>query len=251
MFSFIFLCDQSFISAQSNVFNKYGLRVINDPQILRNEIAGDADKEMVDLKKFIPRITLDLKYATTDNFMHQKLYPPVHTTFLRKPAAEALKKVAEELKKINLSVKIFDAYRPYSVTEKMWEIVKDDRYAADPAKGSGHNRGAAIDLTLIDLNTHTELPMGTDFDNFSDTAHVSFTQLPEDVLKNRNILKTVMEKYGFVQLSTEWWHFYLPDSSDFELLNLSFSQLEKLSRGQRNFSFFFIKKATNYTDSHE
>jgi D-alanyl-D-alanine dipeptidase len=76
--------------------------------------------------------------------------------------------------------------------------------------------------------------MGTGFDNFSDTAHVSFTELPEDVLKNRNLLKTVMEKYGFVQLSTEWWHFYLPNSSNFELLDLSFSQLESLSRKQRN-----------------
>jgi D-alanyl-D-alanine dipeptidase len=235
IFSFIFLCDRNFSYAQSNVFNKYGLQVINDAQILRNKIAADANKQMVDLKKFIPGITLDLKYATTGNFMHQKLYPPVRTTFLRKKAAEALKKVVEELKKINLSIKIFDAYRPYSVTAKMWEMVKDDRYAADPAKGSGHNRGAAIDLTLIDLTTHTELPMGTGFDNFSDTAHVAFTQLPEDVLKNRNILKTVMEKYGFVQLSTEWWHFYLPDSSDYELLDLSFSQLGKLSGKRRNF----------------
>jgi D-alanyl-D-alanine dipeptidase len=188
IFSFIFLCDQSFISAQSNVFNKYGLRVINDPQILRNEIAGDANKEMVDLKKFIPGITLDLKYAATDNFMHQKLYPSVRTTFLRRPAAEALKKVAADLRELHLSLKIFDAYRPYSVTEKMWEMVKDDRYAADPAKGSRHNRGAAVDLTLIDM-TKRELPMGTGFDNFSDTAHVSFTELPEDVLKNRNLFE--------------------------------------------------------------
>jgi len=81
------------------------------------------------------------------------LYPFVHTTFLRKPAADSLKKIVEELKKQHLTVKIFDAYRPYSITEKMWEKVKDDRYAADPSKGSGHNRGAAVDLTLIDLNS--------------------------------------------------------------------------------------------------
>lgn len=92
LFSLIFLCNSGFISAQSNVFNKYGLQVINDPQILKNKIAADANKQMVDLKKFIPGITLDLKYATTDNFMHQKLYPPVRSTFLRKPAADALKK---------------------------------------------------------------------------------------------------------------------------------------------------------------
>ena len=81
LFSLIFLCNSGFISAQSNVFNKYGLQVINDPQILKNKIAADANKQMVDLKKFIPRITLDLKYATTDNFMHQKLYPPSAALF--------------------------------------------------------------------------------------------------------------------------------------------------------------------------
>ncbi len=190
---------------------------------------------MVDLKKFIPGIILDLKYATIDNFMHQKLYPTVTTTFLRKPAAEALKKVMIDLKELNLSIKIFDAYRPYSITEKMWEMVKDDRYAADPTKGSGHNRGAAVDITLIDLETKKELPMGTGFDNFSDTAHASFIHLSKEVLKNRDLLKNIMEKYGFIRLSTEWWHFYLSNSSDYELLNLKFSDLLRMSRKQRNF----------------
>jgi D-alanyl-D-alanine dipeptidase len=127
-------------------------------------------------------------------------------------------------------VKIFDAYRPYSITEKMWEKVKDDRYAADPSKGSGHNRGAAVDLTLIDLKTKKELPMGTGFDNFTDTAHSDFAQLPESILSNRNLLKSVMEKYGFKQLSTEWWHFYLPNSSTFELLDIRFADLKKMDK---------------------
>ncbi|HSV12291.1 MAG TPA: M15 family metallopeptidase, partial [Hanamia sp.] len=176
----------------------------------------------------IPGLALDLKYATEDNFMHQKLYAPVRTTYLRKPAADSLKKVVEELKKEGMGIKIFDAYRPYSVTEKMWEKVKDDRYAADPAKGSGHNRGTAVDLTLIDLKTKRELPMGTGFDNFSDTAHIDFTHLASDVLNNRYVLRKVMEKYGFIQLSTEWWHYYLPNSSFYELLDLSFSDLRKM-----------------------
>jgi zinc D-Ala-D-Ala dipeptidase len=235
LFSLIIFGGFGSVSAQSKIFNKYGLYVISNPETLKKEIAVDSNKKMVDLKKQVPGIMLDLKYATTDNFMHQKLYPPVKTTFLRKPAAEALKKVVDDLKKSNLSIKIFDAYRPYFITQKMWEMVKDDRYAADPAKGSGHNRGAAVDLTLIDLKTKKELPMGTGFDNFSDTAHVSFVELSDEVLKNRNLLKTVMEKYGFIQLSTEWWHFYLPNSSDYELLDLSFSDMEKISRKQRNF----------------
>lgn len=218
------------VSAQSKIGNKYGLQIINNTKILQKEIEEDPANNMVNLQNFIPSIKLDLKYATTQNFMHQKLYPPIKTTFLRKPAAVNLKKVVEELKKQNLSVKIFDAYRPYSITEKMWEKVKDDRYAADPAKGSGHNRGAAVDLTLIDLKTGKELPMGTGFDNFSDTAHPDFTGLPAEVLKNRNLLKRVMEENGFKQLSTEWWHFYLPNSSSFELLDISFRELKKMDK---------------------
>jgi len=112
----------------------------------------------------------------------------------------------------------------------MWEKVKDDRYAADPSKGSGHNRGAAVDLTLINLKTKKELPMGTGFDNFTDSAHPGFNQLPDSILANRNLLKSVMEKYGFKQLSTEWWHFYLPNSTSFELLDISFADLKKMGK---------------------
>jgi len=218
------------LSAQSKILNKYGLFIVNNTKILQKEILLDSSNQMVNIQKFIPGVILDLKYATTDNFMHEKLYPHITTTFLRKPAAEDLKKVVQELKKENLGIKIFDAYRPYSITEKMWEEVKDDRYAADPSKGSGHNRGAAVDLTLIDLTTKEELPMGTGFDNFTDSAHSDFNNLPQQILQNRNTLKKVMEKYGFRQLTTEWWHFYLPESSRYELLDISFSDLKKMDK---------------------
>ncbi len=217
------------ICAQSNVVNKYGLIVVKNIKILQEEITIDSNKQMVNLREAIPSLVLDLKYATANNFMHLKLYPSVNATYLRLSAVEALKKVVKEFNKQNFSLKIFDAYRPYSVTEKMWETVRDDRYAADPSKGSGHNRGIAVDLTLINRHTKKELPMGTGFDNFSDTAHVDFTNLPNEVLNNRNILKTIMEKYGFISLSTEWWHFSLPNASFYELLDLSFDELKKLT----------------------
>jgi D-alanyl-D-alanine dipeptidase len=218
------------LSAQTKIINKYGLTVIKSTKVLQKEIEKNPDKQMIDIKHFIPKIVMDLKYATNENFMHQKLYPPVATTFLRKPAAEKLKKIVNELKSQNFILKIFDAYRPYSITEKMWKKVRDDRYAADPSKGSGHNRGAAVDLTLINAATGKELPMGTGFDNFTDTAHSDFKELSPEILRNRNLLKTVMEKYGFKQLNTEWWHFYLPNSSSFELLDISFEDLERLSK---------------------
>lgn len=160
--------------------------------------------------------------------MKQRLYPPLTTTYLRKAAADSLLAVQKELNKNGWGLKIFDAYRPYSVTERMWEPVQDDRYAADPRKGSGHNRGIAVDLTIIDLSTKKEFDMGTGFDNFSDTAHHAFTQLPSAVLQNRQLLKKIMEDHGFKALDTEWWHYYLPNSRQYELLDIPFARLKKM-----------------------
>jgi D-alanyl-D-alanine dipeptidase len=124
-------------------------------------------------------------------------------------------------------LKIFDAYRPYSVTVKFWELVKDERYVANPSKGSGHNRGIAVDLTVINLKTGKELNMGTGFDNFSDTAHHAFTKLPEEVLQNRLLLRSTMEKYGFKAFDTEWWHYYLANGERFGILDIGFKKMMK------------------------
>jgi len=190
-----------------------------------SQAAADTAKRMVELKSRVPGIIYDLRYASTNNFMNRQMYVPAPTgTFLRAPAAEALAKVQQELLAAGLGLKVFDAYRPYSVTVLFWELVKDERYVANPAKGSGHNRGIAVDLTLIRLSDKTELPMGTGFDNFSDTAHHSFTDLPDTTLKNRRLLRSVMEKYGFKALETEWWHYYLPGSERFEVLDIPFQK---------------------------
>ena len=215
-------------TAQDTLLNKYGLWVISDTAAFNKTALNNPAKMMVDVRKAIPTIVLDLKYAGRDNFMHHRLYPHIKTTYLRRAAAEALAEVQKELYRQNLGIKIWDAYRPYAVTEKMWEPVKDDRYAADPEFGSGHNRGIALDATLINLHTKKELNMGTGFDNFSDTAHGDFKNLPAIVLANRVLLKSVMKKYGFTVLETEWWHFYLPDTKKYELLNLSFKDLKKI-----------------------
>ncbi|MBA2250175.1 MAG: M15 family metallopeptidase [Chitinophagaceae bacterium] len=213
---------------QDTILNKYGLWVINDIKTLRATIIKDPGKQMIDLQKFIPAIYIDLKYAGPNNFMHKKLYKNATATFLRMPAASALQQVQIELSASGLALKVFDAYRPYAVTLEMWEPIKDDRYVADPKIGSGHNRGIAVDITLIDLHTKKELDMGTGFDNFSDTAHQTFTALPAQIIKNRKLLKSVMEKHGFKALDSEWWHYSLPNAKDFELLNVSFKSLEKM-----------------------
>lgn len=227
----VFLLTALAGQAQDTILNRYGLWVIGDPLMLKKTIAQDPDKAMQDCKK-VPGILIDLRYAGTENFMHTRLYPATRTTYLRKPVIDSLILVQQELKPLGLGLKIFDAYRPYSVTEKMWEPVKDDRYAADPKKGSGHNRGIAVDLTLVELSTGNELPMGTGFDNFSDTAHHGFSGLSKEILQNRLLLKSLMEKHGFRALSTEWWHYYLAAYADFELLDISFQSLKRLTKRQ-------------------
>lgn len=187
------------------------------------QVKWDSTKRMVELKNLIPDIEYDLRYASTNNFMHRMMYPPNTThTFMRLPAALALQKVQQELKVKGLGLKIFDAYRPFSVTVQFWNLVHDERYVANPSKGSGHNRGIAADLTIISLKTGKELDMGTGFDNFTDSAHHSFTSLPEEILQNRNLLRSVMEKHGFKAFDTEWWHYFLDNGDRFEILDIDF-----------------------------
>jgi len=202
--------------------------VTNSWGLYKKQVDHDSTKKMVELRSLIPDILYDLRYAGTNNFMQRMMYPSnTNETFLRLPAAIALSKVQKELNGKGLGLKIFDAYRPYSVTVKFWELVKDERYVANPVKGSGHNRGIAVDLTIINLKTGEELDMGTGFDNFTDTAHQSFTNLPEEVLQNRLLLKSLMERNGFKALETEWWHYFLANGNRFELLDIDFKKLRK------------------------
>lgn len=194
----------------------------------KKQVKSDPAKKMLELKRLIPTIIYDLRYASLNNFMKRLMYPAgTNITFLRVPAANALAQVQSELNQKGLGLKIFDAYRPYSVTVKFWELVKDERYVANPSKGSGHNRGTTVDVTIINLKTKSELNMGTDFDNFSDTAHHGFTHLPEDILQNRILLKTTMERHGFKPYNDEWWHYSFFDGKLHEILDIDFKKLKK------------------------
>ena len=194
----------------------------------KQQVKKDSAKRMIELKKMMPGILYDLRYATVNNFMRRLMYPAgTNTAFLRLPAVKALQKVQQELNEKGLGLKIYDAYRPYSVTVKFWELVKDERYVANPSKGSGHNRGIAVDLTIINLVTGDELNMGTGFDNFTDTAHHAFTKLPEEILQNRELLKSTMQQCGFKVYSEEWWHYSLPDAARFEILDIDFKKFKK------------------------
>ena len=207
--------------AQQIPLNRYGLPVVNSAALYRQQAAADSNQRLVDVTRYIPGIHTDVRYATTRNFTQQVLYPHPRV-LLRLPAAKALKAVQQQLSARGLALKIFDAYRPYAVTEKMWTIVPDDRYAADPRKGSGHNRGVAVDLTLIQRSSGDTIPMPTGYDDFTEKAHYSYQPADTAVVANRALLRRIMEQHGFTALETEWWHFYLSDYQKYPLLDLGF-----------------------------
>lgn len=152
-----------------------------------------------------PSIRLDLRYATANNFVGQVLYGCARC-FLRPEAAQAVVAAHQELQMEGLGLKMFDCYRPRDVQWKLWEIYPKPGYVANPRKGSIHNRGGAVDLTIVD-STGQELPMGTDFDFFGPKANHTFTDLPDEVLANRRKLKALMRRYGFSAIRSEWWHY--------------------------------------------
>lgn len=198
--------------------NEYGLQIVEDEDVYLRTVTEDSSKELVDLEQEIPGVRLDIRYATTDNFMRERLYP-VAKAYLRAPAAAALADAQQEFKELGLELKVFDGYRPYEVTEKIWEPYQNPDFVADPAKGSRHNRGCAVDLTLVD-ETGEELRMPTGYDDFTEKAGHGYQDLPEEEIRNRDLLRAVMESHGFEALPTEWWHYDYVGWERFELLDL-------------------------------
>ena len=207
------------------------LKVISQLDELRSSIQEDPKLAMIELKSIVPNIQYELKYASSDNFTKVRLYPAqTKQTFLRKEPADALAKVATELAQKGIGIWVWDAYRPYHITQKFWELIQDERYVAHPAKGSGHNRGIAIDMTLYHLKTGQLLDMPTGFDDFSEKAHHGYQNLSTIQLENRELLRGIMEKYGFIKFQTEWWHYYWPNGDQYDVLDFNFKQINTINR---------------------
>ena len=169
------------------------------------------EDKFVNIKTLSPEILLDMKYATADNFLGQVVYDCAEC-YLRQATAQALVAAQKDFVARGYSLKLFDCYRPLSVQKKMWKILPGTHYVANPAKGSKHNRGAAVDLTLVEIATGKEVDMGTPFDTFSPKAHHSYTDLPKEVLVHRQLLKEVLGKHNFKPIFSEWWHYeYRPE----------------------------------------
>jgi D-alanyl-D-alanine dipeptidase len=165
----------------------------------------DRNDPLVNIREVNPDILVDMRYATADNFMGRVLYNSPEC-FLRRSVAEKLSKAQGLLSEQGLGIKCWDCFRPHSVQVAMWKIVPDKRYVANPKKGSNHNRGIAVDVTLVDAQCR-EMDMPTGFDDFRAVAARDYKDLPEDRKKNREILRTAMEQAGFTSIRTEWWHY--------------------------------------------
>ncbi len=158
-----------------------------------------------EVNRLDPSILLDLRYATDNNFVDEKMYD-CGRCFLRPAVATAVVKAHQFLQKQGYGFKMYDCYRPRPIQWKLWNKVPDPRYVADPRKGSMHNRGMAVDLTIVD-SLGNELDMGTDFDFFGREAYHSYGGHSDEVTDNRILLLETMEEHGFRPTSTEWWHY--------------------------------------------
>lgn len=161
---------------------------------------------LVNLSDMDNSFIFDLKYATKDNFTKQAVYP-INVCVLHEDTALKLINANMEFKKLGYKIKIWDAYRPMYVQRIFWDLVHDERFVANPNKnGSRHNRGTAVDVTLVD-DASKELKMPSKFDDFSDKASRDYKSMGEEERKNINFLTGVMERNGFIIIDTEWWHF--------------------------------------------
>jgi zinc D-Ala-D-Ala dipeptidase len=200
---------------------------ISSIKVYKDSVKQQPEIALVNLKHYIPNVVIELKYASTDNFLHKRLYK-TQQCLVNVKACHALIKVQDSLQKLGLGLKIFDAYRPYKYTCLMWALIHDERYVADPSKGSGHNRGIALDITLVSLQTKQELTMPTSFDNFTDTAHHNFNNISKEKIKNRAILKNIMVWAGFTPLETEWWHYQFNMPNKPPVFNIEADKLPRL-----------------------
>lgn len=180
---------------------------------------------LIDLQALIPDAVLDIRYATKDNLTGRPLYP-FPAAFLRRSAAIKLNKAAADLRSKKIRLVIYDAYRPLSVQKVLWAAKPDPRWVASPAKGSSHNRAAAVDLALAD-ETGKPLPMPSAYDEFGPRARHGAKGVPAGARRNAEILKAALEKAGFESLQDEWWHYRDSDAKSWPILDIPFEQVSR------------------------
>jgi len=188
---------------------------------------GDFRKpDLVEISSVDPTIQLDVRYATASNFLGRPVYREARA-FLQRPAAEALRRVQKTIQKDGYTLIVFDGYRPWRITRMFWmetPAAKHD-FVADPAKGSKHNRGCAVDLTLGDAPSGKEVPMPSAYDEFSERASPRYQGGPSEPRRLRDYLRAAMEREGFTVYEHEWWHFDFNEWKEYPILDIDFSEL--------------------------
>ena len=183
------------------------------------DITKEVDSNVfVNLRNYSHDFVFDMKYATADNFLKEKVYP-CDECFLRVKTVRALLSANKAFLGKGFRIKLYDCYRPKSIQKKMWKIVPDANFVANPKKGSIHNRGGAVDISLVD-SLGIEVNMGTKFDFFGKEASHNFQNLSREILSNRKFLKEIMLQNNFKSFDSEWWHYNLNGSNKDEISNL-------------------------------
>jgi D-alanyl-D-alanine dipeptidase len=209
--SFCFTSSLTLVSCKSNYLSSKKSPVLLD-------ISKEKDSSaFVNLRNYSSDFVFDMKYATADNFLKEKVYP-CDECFLRVKTVKALLEANKSFIERGFKIKLYDCYRPRAIQKKMWRIVPDANFVANPKKGSIHNRGGAVDISLVD-SVGNELNMGTKFDFFGKEASHNFLELSEEILNNRKLLKDIMLQHNFKSFDSEWWHYNLNGSNKDEVSN--------------------------------
>ena len=192
---------------------------------------GKREARLVELITLDKTLKIDIRYATANNFMGRPVYPEARA-FLQKPAAKGLVKVHKKLKKQGLGLVIYDGYRPWTITKLFWDSVKPEQrmFVADPTKGSKHNRGCAVDLSIFDLKTGKDIPMPSGYDEFSERASPKYNGGTDEERQNRDLLRSSMEAEGFIVNENEWWHFDYKDWEQYAIYDISFAEAANKSK---------------------
>jgi len=176
------------------------------------------DNAFINLKNYSNDFVFDMKYATTDNFLKEKVYP-CDECFLKVKTVKSLLEANKAFLEKGYRIKLYDCYRPRDIQKMMWKIVPNANYVANPKKGSIHNKGGAVDISLVD-SLGKELNMGTKFDFFGEEASHNYQNFSEEILTNRKFLKEIMLQHNFKSFDSEWWHYNLNNSSADKVSNL-------------------------------
>ena len=187
----------------------------------------DDPKRLLELIKLDPAIRLDMRYATSNNFTGRVLYDEARA-FLAAPAAQAVVRASKMAQSDGFGLTIYDAYRPWRITKKLWDatpVGPKKEYVANPKRGSKHNRGCAVDLTLHDLQTGKLVEMPSEFDDFSEKAHRDYMGASAAAIANRARLARYLEAEGFVGLSNEYWHFDFTGWEQFPVMDIPFNKI--------------------------